>query len=388
MFEQLTELHPQMIEIRRNFHMYPELAFTEEKTPAFIAEYLSSLGNVEVRKNVGGRGVVGIVRGRNPGRTVALRADFDALELQDEKDVPYKSRIPGIMHACGHDCHAAALLGVANVLSKNTDSFNGEVRLIFQHAEECAPGGAIAMIEDGCLDGVDAIFGTHVTSRMPVGLYGYRSGSFMAIADKFTIHIQGKGGHGASPHETVDSIAVAASLIVNLQTIVSRRVNPMSQAVVSVGRIEAGSAFNVIADTAMIMGTVRTFDNAVQEMIIESLNRVTKGCCDAAGATYTLDYEKGYPAVKNAKAETEMAVESLAKLFGKQAVKELDPLMGGEDFSYYLEKVPGSFLYTGGGNAEKGIVYAHHHPRFDVDEDSILYASKGMLAIALDYLSR
>ncbi|MCL2852309.1 MAG: amidohydrolase [Defluviitaleaceae bacterium] len=386
MLEQLTELHPQMIEIRRHFHMNPELSFKEEKTPAHIAEYLEKLGNVEVRRNVGGRGVVGIIKGKNPGKTVALRADFDALELQDEKDVPYKSQVPGVMHACAHDGHAAALMGVANVLSKNTDSFDGEVRLIFQHAEESAPGGAIAMIEDGCLDGVDAIFGTHITSRMPVGIYGYRSGYLMASADKFIINIQGKGGHGAAPHETVDAIVVAANLILNLQTIVSRRVNPMAQAVISVGKVEAGGAFNVIADTAKVMGTVRTFDTAVQDVIIENMEMVVKGCCDAAGATYTLSYEKGYPAVKNHKAETEMAAESLAKIAGKQSLVELEPLMGGEDFSYYLEKVPGSFLYAGGGNAEKGINHPHHHPKFDIDEDSLLFSSKGMLAIALDFL--
>ncbi|MCL2616628.1 MAG: amidohydrolase, partial [Defluviitaleaceae bacterium] len=341
---------------------------------------------VEVRRNVGGRGVMAVIKGRKPGRTVALRADFDALELQDEKDVPYKSQVPGVMHACAHDCHAASLLGVANVLSKNADSFDGEVRLFFQHAEESAPGGAIAMIGDGCLDGVNAIFGTHITSQMPVGKYGYRSGEMMAIADKFIIDLQGKGGHGAAPHHTVDTILLAANVIVSLQQIVSRRVNPMAQAVLSIGRVEAGAAFNVIADSAKILGTVRTFDKALQEAMIGHIEQIIKGCCDAAGATYSFSYEKGYPAVVNHPAETDMAVESLTKLVGSEHLLELDPLMGGEDFSYYLERVPGTFLYTGGGNTEKGIVYPHHHPKFDIDEDAILYASRGLLTIALDYL--
>ena len=252
MLDQLTDLHPRLIEIRRHFHMNPELSFHEEKTAAYIANYLSGLKGVEVRTGVGGGGVVGVIKGKNRGRVVALRADFDALEIQDEKDVPYRSQVPGVMHACAHDCHAAALLGVADVLSRNANKFSGEVRLLFQHAEEVGPGGSAAMIADGCLDGVDAIFGTHITSKMPVGMYGYRSGYFMAIADKFVIEVQGKGGHGAAPHDTVDAIVVAANIITNLQTIVSSRISPIAQAVVSVGKIEAGSAFNAIADTATI----------------------------------------------------------------------------------------------------------------------------------------
>ncbi|MCL2674230.1 MAG: amidohydrolase, partial [Defluviitaleaceae bacterium] len=349
--------------------------------------YLTKLGNAEVRRNVGERGVVGIIKGKNPGKTVALRADFDALNLQDEKDVPYKSQIPGVMHACAHDSHAAALLGVAKVLSQNTDKFNGEVRLIFQHAEEYSPGGAIAMVADGCLDGVDAVFGTHVTSGSPVGTYEYRSGYLMAIADKFTIKIHGKGGHGAAPHETIDAIVIAANIVINLQQIVSRRVDPLEQAVISPGKIEAGSAFNVIADSATILGTVRTYDAKIQEMIIRDIEKIVKACCESAGATYTFDYIKGYPAVNNDPNETAGAVESLSKIVGSDNLIETKPIMGGEDFSYYLEKVPGTFFFTGGGNVAKGIIYPHHHPKFDIDEDALLFASKGLLQIALDYLS-
>ena len=386
MTEQLNSIHPEMIEIRRHFHMNPELSFQEEKTPAYIAEYLRKLGNVEVRTHVGERGVVGTIKGKKAGKTVALRADFDALALQDEKDVPYKSQVAGVMHACAHDCHAASLLGVAKVLSQNTDKFDGEVRLIFQHAEEYSPGGAIAMIADGCLDGVDAIFGTHVTSGSPVGTYDYRSGNLMAIADKFAINIYGKGGHGAAPHETVDAIVIAANIVINLQQIVSRRVDPLDQAVISLGRIEAGSAFNVIADSAVLLGTVRTYDANIQEMIIRDIERIVKACCESAGATYSFEYIKGYPAVINDPAETARAVESLSKIVGKENVIEMKPIMGGEDFSYYLQKVPGTFFFTGGGNVEKGITYPHHHPKFDIDEDVLLFASKGLLQIALDYL--
>jgi len=387
MLEQLNNIHPEMIELRRHFHMYPELSFQEEKTPAYIAEYLAKLGNVEVKTHVGERGVVGIIKGKNPGKTVALRADFDALNLQDEKDVPYKSQVPGVMHACAHDSHAAALLGVAKVLSQNTDKFNGEVRLLFQHAEEKLPGGAIAMIADGCLDGVNAVFGTHVTSKSPVGTYEYRSGYLMANADTFTINIQGKGGHGASPQETVDAVIIAANVIINLQQIVSRRVDPLSQAVLSVGKIEAGSAHNIIADSALIKGTVRTYETSVQDMIIRDIERIVKGCCESAGATYTIDYEKGYPAVNNDPAETARAVASLSKIVSKENIIEMKPIMGGEDFGYFLQKVPGTFFFTGGGNIEKGITAPHHHPKFDIDEDALLFASKGLLQIALDYLN-
>lgn len=386
MLEQLSKIQPELIEIRRHFHMNPELSFQEEKTPAYIADYLEKLGGVEVRRNVGGRGVVASIKGKGSGKTVALRADFDALELQDEKDVPYKSKTPGVMHACGHDSHAAALLGVANILSKNKDSFSGEVRFLFQHAEELAPGGALSMIKDGCLDGVDAVFGIHVTTRMPVGKYGYRSGYMMASADKFTINIFGKGGHGASPHETVDSIVVGSNVVMNLQQIVSRRTIPTAAAVVSIGRFESGSAFNVISDSAMLGGTVRTYDKNVRKNIIENMERIVKGCCEAAGATYKLNYEQGYPAVKNHPNETALVAKTLLTFSNNEDVIELEPIMGGEDFAYYLEKVPGAFFYTGGGNADNSKNYPHHHPKFDIDEGAILYASKGLLSVAIEYL--
>ena len=291
------------------------------------------------------------------------------------------------MHACAHDSHAAALLGVAKVLSQNTDKFNGEVRLIFQHAEEYSPGGAIAMVADGCLDGVDAIFGTHAASGTPVGTYEYKSGYLMAIADKFTIKIHGKGGHGAAPHETIDAIVIAANIVINLQQIVSRRVDPLEQAVISLGRIEAGSAFNVIADSAIILGTVRTYNEKIQEMIIQDIEKIIKACCESAGATYSFEYIKGYPAVNNDPTATARAVESLCKVVGKENLVEMKPIMGGEDFSYYLEKVPGALFFTGAGNAAKGITYPHHHPKFDIDEDVLLFESKGLLQIALDYLN-
>lgn len=385
MYRRLTELFPEMVKLRRHFHMNPELSFMEEKTPATIAEYLTRLG-IEVRSGVGGRGVVGIIRGGKPGKTVALRADFDALAIQDEKEVEYKSQVPGVMHACGHDAHTATLLAVAKVLVENRDQLQGNVVLIHQFAEEIAPGGALPMIEDGCLDGVDAIFGTHLWSSIPVGEIGYRTGPVMAAADKFTIELKGKGGHGAAPHETIDSIVVGTALVQNLQQIVSRRVNPLKPAVVTVASFRAGEAFNVIADSATIIGTVRTFDPEVQDLIIQEMERITKAACEGAGASYELTYEKGYPAVCNHPEETALLVKSAAQVIPVENVKEMDPIMGGEDFAYYLQKVPGTFFFTGAGNPEKGACFPHHHPRFDIDEQAMLIAAKVLITAAFNYL--
>jgi len=385
MLEKLNELHQEMIELREHFHKNPELSFTEIDTPAYIAEYLRKL-NIEVQENVGGRGVVASIK-NGPGKCVALRADFDALPLTDAKTVPYKSQKAGLMHACGHDCHTAALLGIAKVLAQNPDLFSGEVRLIFQYAEEVAPGGAESMIEDGCITGVDAIFATHIMPFLPVGQYGYRSGPIMANADRFIIDIQGKGGHGALPHETIDPIIITANLINNLQQIVSRKINPFSQAVISVGKVEAGSSFNIIPDSAKIDGTVRTFEKDVQDFIISEIDKITQANCAAAGASYNLEYIKGYPVTKNHEKETMMAKNSLVTITDKASVVEVMPLMGGEDFSYYLEKVPGCMFFTGSNNGKEETCYPLHHPKFDIDKDTVLFAAIGLLTVALDYLN-
>ncbi len=385
MYRRLSELFPEMVQWRRHFHMNPELSFMEEKTPATIAEYLTQLG-VKVRTGVGGRGVVGIIRGGKPGKTVGIRADFDALAIQDEKDVDYKSQVTGVMHACGHDAHTATLLAVAKVLVENKEELHGNVVLIHQFAEEIAPGGALPMIEDGCLDGVDAIFGTHLWSSHPVGEIGYRTGPIMAAADKFTIEIKGRGGHGAAPHETIDSIVVGTALVQNLQQIISRRINPLKPAVLTVASFHAGDAFNVIADSASIIGTVRTFDPEVQDLIIDEMERVIKTTCEGAGAQYTFVYDKGYPAVCNHPEETALLARSAAQVVPAEHVKEMEPIMGGEDFAYYLQKVPGTFFFTGAGNPDKGATYPHHHPKFDIDEQAMLTAAKVLITAAVNYL--
>lgn len=388
MKELLTEVdryYEEMVSLRRYLHERPELSYEEVHTPAFIATYLQELG-VEVRTGVGGRGVVGTICGGLPGKTVALRADFDALALQDEKDVPYRSKVEGAMHACGHDGHTATLLVVAKILSEQRETLRGNVVLIHQFGEELAPGGAKPMIEDGCLDGVDVVFGAHIWASMPTGLIGVRPGPVMAAADKFTIKVHGRGGHGASPHETVDSIMLGTSYIQQVQQVVSRRINPLQPAVVTVAAFHAGGAFNVIADSAEILGTVRTFDKGTQEQIIVEMERLLSGLCDAYGATYEFNYEKGYPAVVNHTTETTHLEEQAVEIVGRKNVVHQEPIMGGEDFAYYTEKVPGSFFFVGAGNPDKGASYPHHHPKFDFDEEAMRVAAKVFLSTTVSYL--
>lgn len=386
-FSRLEEVYPEMVELRRYFHQYPELSFKEENTPKKISEYLTNLG-IEVHTNVGGNGVIGVINGGKPGKTVAIRADFDALPLQDEKEVSYKSKVPGVMHACGHDAHTATLLGIAKVLSEKKEEIAGKVVLIHQFAEEVAPGGAKPMIEAGCLDGVDAIFGTHIWSTVPVGQIGYRSGPIMAAADKFIIKILGKGGHGSAPHDTVDPIALGSSIVQQLQQIVSRKVDPLKPAVLTVATFQSGTAFNIIPDTATISGTVRTFNPEVQDLIIDQMEKIVKGICLENGASYEFTYEKGYPAVVNHSEETKLLVDTATPILSAENVIEMAPVMGGEDFGYFLEKVPGTFFFTGAGNPKCGAEYPHHHPKFDIDEKSMLIAAKVLLSSSLEFLNK
>ncbi|MCL6586688.1 MAG: amidohydrolase [Anoxybacillus sp.] len=387
LYERLEAYYGEMVEIRRYLHQHPELSFQEYNTAKYIANYYKALG-VPVREHVGGNGVVAKIFGAKPGKTVALRADFDALPIQDEKEVPYKSTVPGVMHACGHDGHTATLLVLAKVLYDMKDELPGTIVLIHQHAEEYAPGGAIAMIEDGCLDGVDAIFGTHLWATEPTGTIQYRTGPIMAAADRFEITIQGAGGHGAQPHKTKDAIVVAAQLVLALQQIVSRRVNPLQPAVVSIGSFLADNAFNVIADTAKLVGTVRTFDETVRDEIAQEIEKITNGICLAADCSYTYTYTKGYPPVVNHVEETNFIVDIAKQLPEVTVVEETEPHMGGEDFAYYLQHVKGSFFFTGAKAADITNPYPHHHPKFDFDEKAMLIAAKLLGTAALHYLKK
>jgi amidohydrolase len=384
LFEKLEEYYEEMVSIRRHLHQHPELSFKEEKTAKYIQTFYENLG-IEVRGQVGGNGVVAKIYGSKPGNTIALRADFDALPIQDEKDVPYKSLVPGVMHACGHDGHTATLLVLAKVLHEMREELEGNYVMIHQHAEEYAPGGAISMIEDGCLDGVDVIFGTHLWASEPTGTIQYRVGPVMAAADRFEITIQGKGGHGAQPHRTKDAIVTASQLVINLQQIVSRKVNPIDSAVVTVGSFVADNAFNVIADRAKLIGTVRTFNEEVRAFIEEEIERIVKGTCYTANSTYDYLFAKGYPAVVNHKEETDYLVSCAQQIDSVTNIEETEPHMGGEDFAYYLQHVKGTFFFTGAKPVYTDENYPHHHPKFDIDEKAMLIAAKTLGTAALQY---
>ncbi|WP_342598940.1 M20 family metallopeptidase [Psychrobacillus sp. FSL H8-0483] len=385
LFNRLEEIYPELVELRRDFHMYPELSHEEVETPKKVAAYLTSLG-LEVKTQVGGRGVLGYLKGGKPGKTVALRADFDALPIQDEKEVEYKSRIPGVMHACGHDIHTAALLGVAKVLSEVREEVPGTIVFLHQFAEETSPGGAEFMIKDGCLDGVDVIYGAHVMSQQPYSTVSVVEGYASSAQDDFYITIHGRGGHGASPHETVDALVTGSQVVLNLQQIVSRRVNPLKAAAVTVGAFTSGSTTNIIPDSASIKGTVRTYDEGVRKLIQESMEKIVKSTCEAADATYELKYVNDCPSIYNDPTETKR-VERVAKsIVGDENVIESDPMMGSEDFAYYQKVIPGTFFIIGGRNEELNATYPHHHPKFDVDERSMKEIGKVFIGTVFDYL--
>lgn len=387
LFNKLNDIYPEMVEIRRYLHQNPELSFHEKHTPKYITSFHKNLGH-EIRINVGGNGVVAKLEGGKPGPTVALRADFDALAIQEENDVSYKSKIDGVMHACGHDGHTAILLGLAKALNSIKEELNGNVVFIHQHAEEVIPGGAISMIKDGCLDGVDVIFGSHLKSDFPLGEIRYRSGAFMAAADNFKIKIYGEGGHGARPHQTKDSIVIGSEVVSNLQKIISRRIDPIETAVLSVGSFEAKNPFNAIADTAVLTGTVRTFKEDIRSYIEQEMERVIKGTCLASDVNYSFEYNKGYPSVINHEEETMLVAKLAENVPGVERVLESELNMGGEDFSYYLQHVKGTYINTGAKNPDWKTSRPHHHPNFDIDERALLIAAKVLGKSTIEYMSQ
>jgi len=385
LFTLLDANYNEMVGIRRHLHEYPELSFEEVETPSYIATFHRELGH-EVREGVGGRGVVAILRGKKPGKTVALRADFDALAIQEENDVPYKSKIAGKMHACGHDGHTATLLGLAKALNAMRDEIEGNVVFIHQHAEEVAPGGAKPMIEDGCLEGVDVIFGTHLWAPTPLGEILVKDGAIMAAADKVEITVQGKGGHGAEPHHSIDAVTLSSQFVVNAQQLVSRRIDPLKSAVLTIGHFEAINPFNVIADRVVLAGTIRTFEEEVRTQMEQELEAVLNATCLAFGASYEYRYTRGYPPVYNHQSETEFVAQIASTVPGVDQVITCPPFMIGEDFAYYLEKVPGTFFFTGAKKPEWEKAYPHHHARFDFDERAMLIAAKTLGKATLTYL--
>jgi len=370
------KLQPELVEVRRHIHRYPELGFEERETAGFICEKLSGLG-LEIKEGVAGTGVVALLKTGNGRKTVALRADMDALPVDEQTDVPYKSVKPGIMHACGHDAHVAMLIGAANILSVLRKQLKVDVKFIFQPCEEKPRGGAEPMIEAGVLKNPDvrAIFGLHVNPYLPAGFVGLKEDTVMAAADEFSIEIIGKGGHGAAPHQAVDPILVASYVVQGLQAIVSRQVDPIEPVVVSVCSINGGRSFNVIADRVILSGTVRTLESSIQQQMPERLRKIVKGITEAFGADFNLDYRWGYPALKNDKNVLNMVRQAANGIIGKQRVLAVPgPSMGAEDFACFACQVPGAYFFLG-VMPPAGDIYPWHNPRFDIDESALSVGS-------------
>ncbi len=387
-------LRTQLIETRRDFHMHPELSNREERTARVVAERLRALGLDEVKTGVAKHGVVALLKGSKPGPVVAVRADMDALPIQETLEVPYKSQNPGVKHACGHDVHMAVQLGVAEILSQMRDQVSGTIKFIFQPAEEGAPageeGGAALMIKEGALENPrpQAIFGLHVLPTVEVGKIGVVSGPAMASADRFVVTIHGKKVHGAYPHRGIDAVVVAAECVMALQTIRSRRADTLDPLVISVGSIHGGNRFNIIADELKLEGTVRTLDEDVRRRVQRLMQETLAGVTAAYGASFEMQYEEGAAVTYNDPQLVEETLPAMRRVLGEANVLAPRPQMGAEDFSYFQHVIPGFYYFLGVGNEAKGITAMLHTPEFDVDEESLEVGVKVMANVLLDYLNR
>jgi len=380
----------EMVATRRDLHAHPEVGFEEVRTSALVAERLRALG-LEPRTGVGRTGVLARVTGGRPGRTVLLRADMDALPIQEENEVPYRSQNPGRMHACGHDCHTSILLGVAKRLVAEARDLPGSVVLCFQPAEELGgpKGGAEAMIQDGALEWAkaDAAFGLHVWQDLPLGLVGVTAGPWMAAVDEFTVTFRGKGAHAAMPQAGRDPVVALAHAVTALQTLVSRNADPLKELVVSVTQLRAGSAFNIIPETAWMNGTVRVFDRDLWARAPREFERVVRGVAAALDCEAEILYERGNKPTYNDPAMCEYARAAAVSVVGEANLRTDVRTMGGEDFSTFLERVPGAFIAIGSRNEARGLTFDHHHPRFDVDEQSLRIGAEVLLETARRFLA-
>lgn len=375
-----------MINLRETIHMYPEDGFSEFTTSKIIIEELDKLG-IKVQKNVAKTGVVGLIEGKYPGKTVLLRADMDALKIQEQADVEYKSKIDGMMHACGHDGHVAGLLGAAMILNELKDNLHGNVKLVFQPAEE-RDGGALPMIEEGVLENpkVDAAFAAHLWGYLNEGEVHLKEGPMMASPDIFNIKVIGKGGHGAVPQESIDPIVITCQIVNSLQTIVSRKINPLDPVVITCGRIQGGDCHNVIPNEVELEGTIRTFNEETRNWVPKVMEDLIRGITTSQGAAYEFKYEPKYPALINDKYMTSFAKESLKKVVGEENVFDLkEPNMGGEDFAYFAQKVPSAFIFVGIAN-NKSEPVIHHNPYFKWDSKNVGILAQSLSQIAIDYL--
>ncbi|MEA3196078.1 MAG: hypothetical protein QOF32_130 [Gammaproteobacteria bacterium] len=371
----VADLQPDIQAWRREIHQHPELLYDVHRTAAFVADRLREFGCDEVATGLGRTGVVGVIKGRKPAakgdiRVIGLRADMDALPIEEETNLPYASKTPGKMHACGHDGHTAMLLGAARYLAE-TRNFAGDAVVIFQPAEE-GGAGAAAMIKDGLMDrfAIDQVYGMHNGPGIPVGSFAIRPGPIMASTDAVNITIEGLGGHAARPHKCIDSVMVGAQLITALQSVVSRSVDPLEAAVISICEFHAGNARNVIPQTAELRGTVRTLTAEVRQLVEKRVREVVAGVAQMTGAKIDLKYERGYPVVVNHAPQTDVATQVAKEVAGEANVHEMSPMMGGEDFAFMLEQRPGAFIFCGNGDSA-GL----HHPAYNFDDEAIVFGT-------------
>ncbi|HAO5824286.1 TPA: amidohydrolase [Listeria monocytogenes] len=383
----LQERKDEITQIRRHLHEHPELSFHEAETAKFIQDFYKGK-DVEVATEVGnGHAVVVTIKGGKPGKTIALRADFDALPIEEQTDLPFKSKNPGVMHACGHDGHTAYLLVLADCLIQLKENIPGTIKIVHQHAEETPPGGAKSVVESGVLDDVDQIFGIHVFPFGESGQVYYHSGFAMAGRTYFKLKIQGVGGHGSSPHMANDAIVAGAYFVTAIQTVVSRRLNPFDTGVITIGSFDGKGSFNVIKDAVELEGDVRYMNTENRDKMDAEIHRIVAGIEAMFGVTVELTYTNDYPPLYNDPAVTEQVVASLQKGLGEYltGISEYDMLSGSEDFAYYLQKIPGVFFYIGAKPKNTSNAYFNHHPKFDIDEDALLVAAKSVADVVLDY---
>lgn len=383
----LQERKDEITQIRRHLHEHPELSFHEAETAKFIQDFYKGK-DVEMATEVGnGHAVVVTIKGGKPGKTIALRADFDALPIEEQTELPFKSKKPGVMHACGHDGHTAYLLVLADCLIQLKENIPGTIKIVHQHAEETPPGGAKSVVESGILDDVDQIFGIHVFPFGESGQVYYHSGFAMAGRTYFKLKIQGVGGHGSSPHMANDAIVAGAYFVTAIQTVVSRRLNPFDTGVITIGSFDGKGSFNVIKDAVELEGDVRYMNTENRDKMDAEIHRIVAGMEAMFGVTVELTYTNDYPPLYNDPTVTEQVVASLQKGVGEYltGISEYDMLSGSEDFAYYLQKIPGVFFYIGAKPKNTSNAYFNHHPKFDIDEDALLVAAKSVADVVLDY---
>ncbi|HMV15927.1 MAG TPA: amidohydrolase [Chitinophagales bacterium] len=380
----------ELVAIRRHLHAHPELSFEEKETAAYISNKLDELG-IEHTTNIGGHGIVGIIKGKNPTiKTIALRADIDALPIEEKNNCDYASKNIGVMHACGHDVHTTSLLGAAKILNELKEHFEGSIKLIFQPAEEKLPGGASIMIKEGVLKNpaVEVIFGQHVLPQLETGKVAFKSGIAMASCDEIYLTVKGKGGHGAVPHFTIDPILIASHIVVALQSVVSRNANPIMPSVLSIGKFIANGATNVIPEEVKLEGTFRTFDEQWRKEAHLKIKNICENITTSFGGICEVNIEKGYPFLKNDEQTTNASFALAQQYLGAENVEEMPARMTAEDFSYYSQEVPACFYRLGTGNIVKGITSSIHTPTFDVDENCLKIGSGLMAWIAIKHLSQ